>query len=118
MKTRFALASIAAATVLSGCSSVSNLWPFHGDSDTYTARDRTPANSTAYQCPGGKRFYVRQLEDGAAVWLILPDREVRLARNSESRYSNGITVLELSGGQASLSEGPTALNGCKAPTPG
>jgi membrane-bound inhibitor of C-type lysozyme len=117
MKKRFVLASVAAVTVLSACSSVSNLWPFGGSGDKYVGRDRTPPNSTAYQCTSGKRFYVRKLEDGA-VWLILPDREVRLARDSDSRYSNGITVLEFSGSEASLSEGPAASNGCKAATPG
>ncbi len=75
--------------------------------------DRTPDDDAWVPA---KRFYVRKLEDDA-VWLILPDREVRLARNSDSRYSNGITVLELSGTEASLSDGPAALNGCKAATP-
>jgi membrane-bound inhibitor of C-type lysozyme len=78
-------------------------------------RSRVPANATAYQCNGGKRFYVRRLEEGAAVWLILPDREVRLAKASESRYSNGIAVLDLSGSDATLADGtPAVWSGCKA----
>jgi membrane-bound inhibitor of C-type lysozyme len=115
MKTGLTRASLAATLLLtlSACGSFNvNLWPF-GGGDKYQDRSKVPANSTAYQCGSGKRFYVRNLEDGAAVWLILPDREVRLGKTSASRYSNGITVLELSGDAASLSEGPNTLSGCK-----
>jgi hypothetical protein len=111
--TRAALAAIILST-LSACGGFNvNLWPF-GGSDKSVDRTRTPANATAYQCAAGKRFYVRNLEDGAAVWLILSDREVRLDRTSASRYSNGVTVLEISSGEASLSEGTSSLSGCKA----
>lgn len=112
MKIRLLYASLAAAALLlSACSSV-NLWPF--GEEKYQDRSKAPANSTAYQCTSGKRFYVRKLEDGAAVWLILPDREVRLNKTAESRYGNGSAVLDLSGSEASLSEGPATLSGCKA----
>lgn len=116
MKTGFTRAAVAAMALLSlsACSSVSNLWPFGGEK--YQDRSKAPPNSTAYQCAGGKRFYVRNLEDGAAVWLILPDREVRLDKAGASRYSNGVAVLELSGGAANLSEGPATLKDCKAAT--
>lgn len=117
MKIRVTFASFAAAAfLLSACSSVSNLWPFGGEK--YQDRSRAPANSTAYQCASGKRFYVRNLEDGAAVWLILPDREVRLNKTGDSRYSNGTAVLDVSGAEASLSEGPARLSGCKAASAG
>lgn len=78
-------------------------------------RSRVPANATAYQCAAGKRFYVRTLEAGEAVWLILPEREVRLAKlGSGSRYSNGIAVLELNGSDATLTDGAAATySGCK-----
>lgn len=115
MKTATFASLASAALLLSACGSI-NLWPFGGDQ--YQERSRAPANSTAYQCAAGKRFYVRTLENGAAVWLILPDREVRLDRIGDSRYGNGIAVLDLSGGAASLSEGPATLNDCKPASAG
>ena len=85
-----------APILLAGCGGV-NLWPF-GDG----GRDisRAPANATKYQCDGGKRFYVRNLEDAAAVWLILPEREVRLnkvAAAAGARYATGKLTLEITG---------------------
>ncbi len=106
---------IVVSLLLPGCGGV-KLWPF--GSDTVQERSRTPANATEYQCAGGKRFFVRTLEGGAAVWLILPEREVRLdklAAGSGTRYGNGIAVLEISGGEASLTDGTAvSLTGCKA----
>ena len=106
---------IVVSLLLPGCGGV-KLWPF--GSDTVEERSRTPANATEYQCTGGKRFFVRMLEGGAAVWLILPEREVRLnklAADSGSRYGNGIAVLDLNGGEASLTDGSTiSWSGCKA----
>lgn len=109
------LAMTAAALSLSACGGV-KLWPF-GDGDKYQDRPKEPANATAYQCAGGKRFYVRRLEDGGAVWVILPDREVRLNKTSEGRFSSGAAVLELSGADATLADGPLTFGGCKAATP-
>ena len=114
MKIRFIQATIAALAglFLSACSSV-NLWPFGGEK--LQERAKAPANSTAYQCAGGKRFYVRNIEDGA-VWVILPDREVRLNKTTDSRYSNGIAVLDIAAGEATLADGPASLKNCKAAT--
>ncbi len=110
---------ILASLLLPGCGGV-KLWPF--GSDTVQERSRTPANATEYQCAGGKRFYVRTLEGGAAVWLILPEREVRLdklATGSGTRYGNGIAVLEVNGSEASLADGAAvSLTGCKAASSG
>jgi membrane-bound inhibitor of C-type lysozyme len=111
------VAAMALCLSLAGCGGINvNVWPF-GGGEKYQDRSKAPANATAYQCDSGKGFYVRTLEDGAAVWLILPDREVRLGKVSEARYSNGIAVLELSGGNATLADGSAAgLKGCKAAT--
>lgn len=102
--------------LLSGCSSVSvdKLWPFDGKSAPPQAR--TLSNATEYQCNGGKRFYVRYVDNGASAWLIYPDREVSLAKaSSGSGYTNGVAVLEINGNEATLNDGPTiAYNGCKA----
>ncbi|MDD5249321.1 MAG: hypothetical protein PHY45_10065 [Rhodocyclaceae bacterium] len=113
MKNSFigAASAMAVALILSGCGGV-NLWPFGGEK--LQEHSRVPANATAYQCDGGKRFYVRTLDDGAA-WLILPDREIRLAKVGDARYSNGIAVLEVTGDAAKLTDGSaSAFAGCKA----
>ena len=64
---------------------------------------------------------MRTLEGGAAVWLILPEREIRLARvgeGSSMRYSNGIAVLELNGNEATLTDGAAVtFTACKLPQP-
>lgn len=101
---------------LAGCSSVSvdKLWPFDGKSGA--AQSRAPANSTEYQCNGGKHFYVRLMDNGATAWLIYPDREVSLAKaTTGSRYSNGVAVLEINGNESMLTDGTAiAYTGCKA----
>lgn len=111
------LASICLTLLLSGCGSL-NSWPFGGSNAT--ERSGRPANATEYACKGGKKFYVRMLENGAAVWLIYPGREVRLdkvaaAATAGTRYSNGIAILDINGNQAALEDGPsTSLTECKA----
>lgn len=101
---------------LSACSSMSvdKVWPF-GDKSSPNQPKRF-ANATEYQCEGGKRFYVRYADNGNTAWLIYPDREVALAKEtSATRYTNGIAVLEIKGAEASLNDGPTvAYTGCKS----
>ncbi len=110
-------AALAGLLLLAGCGdiNVKKYIPF--TSDTPQERSRTPANATEYQCNAGKRFYVRMLEGGAAAWLILPEREVRLNKlgaGDDQRYSNGIAVLEIKGSEATLTDGATAtFTGCK-----
>lgn len=96
----------AAALLLSACGDI-NLRKFNPLSgDPVQERSRTPANATEYQCAGGKRLYVRSLEGGQAVWLILAEREVRLERiGTSQRYSAGNTVLTLNGNEASVVDG-------------
>jgi len=97
------------ALLLAGCGGVS-LWPFGSGG---TELSRAPANATEYRCDGGRAFWVRNLEDGA-VWLIAPDREIRLAKaGAAGRYSTGRVVLELSGEQAALTDPPASFSGCK-----
>ena len=111
-------AALTAALLLAGCGDINvrKYLPFGGDS-TIQERPRTPANSVEYQCAGNKRFFVRTLEGGAAVWLILSERELRLDRlgsGEGTRYSKGNTVLELSGNEATLTDGATpSFTGCK-----
>jgi hypothetical protein len=100
------------SVLLSGCGSVSvpNLWPF-GDSET-TEKSRKPANATEYRCADAKVFYVRNLDAGA-VWLIAPDREIRLSKQAEGQYGAGRVQLEISGGDATLTDPPTLFVNCK-----
>jgi len=102
--------------LLTGCGGF-RLWPFSSSSKVEAAGYK-PQNATEYLCDAGKKFYVRNIDNGAAVWLILPDREVALNRavNSQSptRYSNGITTLEIIGTDATLDiNATTSLKGCK-----
>lgn len=112
-------AALAAALLLAGCGDINvrKYLPFGGDT-TIQERPRTPANAVEYQCAGNKRFFLRTLEGGAAVWLILSERELRLDRlgaGEGTRYSKGNTVLELGGAEATLSDGAAvSFTGCKA----
>jgi len=98
--------------LLAGCGSMSvpNLWPF-GDSET-SERSRKPANATEYRCDGAKAFYVRNLDAGA-VWLIAPDREIRLDKRGEGQYGTGRVSLEISGAEATLTDPPAIFTNCK-----
>ena len=117
----FLLGLIAA---LSACSSVKDLtnvdltnmkiWPFGNSADA--PRVYLPANSTHYMCEGNKKFFVRMLEKGASVWLILPEREVLLTQSGSSKvYTNGISKLDLSNSDATLDVNETThYVACKA----
>ncbi len=104
--------------LLTGCGEMkAKIWPFGGDDAPVYSR--APANATEYQCDGNKGFFVRTLEGGSAVWLILREREVRLDRQGASgtRYSNGIALLEIKGNEATLTDGAaSAFANCKTPS--
>ena len=118
LRYRLSLA-LTAAVLASGCGGV-NLWPF--GSQGAREYSRTPADATEYQCDGGKRFYVRDLQ-GGSVWIILPERQFRLdkvASSEGTRYSNGTATLDVNGSETTLRDGAAvAFIGCKvAPTGG
>src|SRR3954471_19227882 len=77
-------------------------------------QSRVPPNSSEYRCDAGKSFFVRTT-DPAAAWVILPEREFRLdkAAGSAGRYENRVARLDLSGEQATLTDGPDSFTGCK-----
>ena len=110
------LATLAAVALLAGCGEMKvKVWPFGGDSGIQE-RSRAPANATEYQCAGGKRIYLRRLDGGDAVWLILPERELRLDRigTDGTRYGKGAMVLQLAENTATLNDGATSpVTGCK-----
>ena len=107
-------APLALTLLLPACSSI-DLWPF--GKEEVRERPRTPTNASEYQCVGGKRFYLRMLENGNAAWVFLADREVRLdkvAATAGTRYSNGSAVLGINGNEATLEDGAAnAFAGCK-----
>jgi hypothetical protein len=95
---------------LTGCGfSMSSLNPF--DSEV-PEQSRKPANSTEYRCADGKVFYVRSLE-GGAVWLMAPDRDIRLARQADGRYGTGRVALDIAGAEATLTDPPAVYSSCK-----
>ena len=94
--------------ILAGCGGVS-LWPF-GSSGTELSRK--PSDATEYQCAGGKVFYVRNL-DANAVWLIAPDREIRLDKKAEGRYVFGRVELDIDKDRLDLIDPPTNRVNCK-----
>ena len=112
MKNTFLPGTLLAA-LLAGCGGV-DLWPFGAQE---VERARVPANSTEYLCDAGKRFYLRILNNGASAWVILREREFRLdkaAAGPGTRYSNGISTLDMKGSEATLNDGPQAVfTGCK-----
>lgn len=100
------------ALLLAGCGGFS-VWPF-GDSRPAEA-SRKPGDATEYRCDGGKGFFVRPLDAGA-VWLIAPDREIRLTKTGGvqgARYVAGRVVLEIAGETATLLDPPANFSGCK-----
>ena len=57
-------------------------------------------------------MYVRQLE-GGAVWLIAPDREIRLDKKAEGRYGFGRVELDIDKDRLDLIDPPTNRVNCK-----
>jgi membrane-bound inhibitor of C-type lysozyme len=112
------MAALACVTmVLSACSSVTaNLWPFGGSQEQDLSRP--PPGATAYTCDGGKRLFVRYIDNGAAAWVILPEREFRLNKatpGAGTHYSNGSATLDIKDNEITLFDGPkTTHAGCKA----
>lgn len=112
-------ALVAFSLFAAGCGGVSlpsTLWPFGEGKNLEVSR--VPANSATYQCAGGKRFYLRLLDNGAAAWVILPEREFRLDRvaGDATRFGNGKAELTLNAEEASLVDGPTvSYTGCRIP---
>jgi len=111
MSTSGCVAGLLASVLLAGCGGVS-LWPFGSGS---TELSRKPSGATEYRCVGGKGFYVRNL-DANAVWLIAPDREIRLEKPAGATgmtYGAGKVRLEITAEEATLLDPPAKFVGCK-----
>lgn len=107
--------AVLASLLLAGCSSIDisaeKLWPF---GSKMRERAQIPANAAEYRCKDSKRFFVRNLADGAA-WLILPDRELRLEKTGEAnRYAGSTVTLDIAEGTASVKDGTTSFANCAA----
>lgn len=119
MKRRITRLTIVAGTamLLAACGSMSlDVLSFGGVKEQNTSRP--PDGATAYQCDAHQRLFVRYLDNGAAAWVILPEREFRLDKTTAdagTRYSNGSSTLSVTDGAATLAEGAAATYaGCKA----
>lgn len=103
---RGATALLLTMSLLAGCGDMKmKVWPF-GDSSP-RERSRDSAQGTEYLCAAGKRFNLRLIEGGAAAWLVLPEREVRLERlgGEGMRYGKGALLLEQGAETVSLVDG-------------
>ncbi len=89
------------------------LWPFGAVKEQPPAR--LAPGTVTWQCPGNLRFDVRDIDSGA-VWLTLPDRNLRLDRDrasSAARYTRAGTVLEFDTTGAKLLDGSASYSDCK-----
>jgi membrane-bound inhibitor of C-type lysozyme len=94
------------------CSSYS-LNPF---STGLKEQSRVPQNAIAYECDGGKQFYVRMLNNGNDAWLIYPDHEVNLTNSADNknRFTSGVITLLINGDETTLNDGEKiAYTACK-----
>jgi len=77
-------------------------------------KSRKPANATEYHCDGGAVLYLR--DQGAdSVWLIAPDREIRLDKKAEGRYGFGRVELDIDKDRIDLIDPPTNQVNCRRP---
>lgn len=113
MNVRTVCTALLLGFLLAGCDGGMSLWPFGSSGGSEISRK--PADATEYQCEGGKLFYVRNLDAGA-VWLIAPDRQIRLekpAAEKDAVYVAGKIRLELTAQGATLLDPPAQFAGCK-----
>jgi membrane-bound inhibitor of C-type lysozyme len=99
-------------TMLASCGSV-NLNPF---STGTKEQSRAPKNAIAYNCEGGKQFYLSMLNNGNDAWLIYPDHEVNLTKSSDNnnRFASGVITLLINGDETTLNDGEKiAYTACK-----
>ena len=66
-----------------------------------------PKDAFLYQCEKNKKFYVKTLEGGKEIWLILPNREFGLKQveGLKNTYNNEITTLEINDPETYIKEG-------------
>ena len=80
------------------------IWPFGVDGQ---GEFKVSSNEYEYHCAENKQFHLRYLANGDAVWISLPEREVRLDKRISvfgDRYTNGKTTLILNGQEAVIED--------------
>lgn len=101
--------------LLAACSSLNldlgSLMPSFGNMGSiFTSK---PTNTGEYVCEGGKRVTMRNIE-GDGVWLVLPERQLRLERKGEARYVAGNTELTITENKLNIEDPPTRYTACAA----
>ena len=73
----------------------------------YRELSTVPKDAFLYQCEKNKKFYVKSLEGGKEMWLILPNREFGLKQveTLKNTYNNEITTLEINDPETYIKEG-------------
>ncbi len=73
----------------------------------YRELSTAPKDAFLYQCEKNKKFYVKTLEGGKEMWLILPNREFGLKQVEALKYTynNEITTLEINDPETYIKEG-------------
>jgi hypothetical protein len=73
----------------------------------YRELSTAPKDAFLYQCEKNKKFYVKTLDGGKEIWLILPNREFGLKQveGLKNTYNNEITTLEINDPETYIKEG-------------
>lgn len=73
----------------------------------YRELSTVPKDASLYQCEKNKKFYVKSLEGGKEMWLILPNREFGLKQveTLKNTYNNETTTLEINDPETYIKEG-------------
>ena len=73
----------------------------------YRELSTVPKDASLYQCEKNKKFYVKSLEGGKEMWLILPNRDFGLKQveTLKNTYNNEITTLEINDPETYIKEG-------------
>ena len=99
---------VAISSLLVSCGSMKipevNLPMLNGD---YRELSTAPKDASLYQCEKNKKFYVKSLEGGKEMWLILPNREFGLKQveTLKNTYNNETTTLEINDPETYIKEG-------------
>jgi hypothetical protein len=107
-KARAACATALLPLAVAGCGG--SVMPLFGGEAPEASRK--PVNAVEYRCPGEVSVYVRQMDAGA-VWIILPDRELRLDKKADGRWSYGRVELDIDKDRLDLIDPPTNRVNCQ-----
>ena len=77
----------------------------------YREQSTAPKDAFLYQCEKNKNFYLKSLEGGKEMWLILPNREFGLKQIAtlKNTYNNESTTLEINDPETYIKEGDVLI---------